>query len=92
MRRSPSLAAALAAVAIPFLLPSVAGAAITLGPGAQPGLAVDAAGTAYVAWSGLGNPQSLMFCRVPRVATACDPARRPQSPPPAPRSDGRSSW
>ena len=66
--------ATLAAAAIPFLLPPVASAAITVGPGSQPGLAVDAAGTAYVAWSGPGNPQPLMFCRLPRGATACDPA------------------
>ena len=57
MRRPHLLVATLAAAAIPFLLPPVASAAITVGPGSQPGLAVDAAGTAYVAWLGPGNPQ-----------------------------------
>ena len=38
----------------------------------MPGLAVDAAGTAYIAWSGPENPASLQFCRLPRGATACD--------------------
>jgi hypothetical protein len=35
---------------------------------------VDAAGTAYIAWSGPENPASLQFCRLPRGATACDVA------------------
>ena len=44
-------------------------------PGSKPGVAVDAAGTAYIAWNG---PESRdtppHFCRLPRGATACDVA------------------
>ena len=63
-----------AVAALVVSAPSSAGAAVVVGPGALPGLAVDAAGTAYVAWSGPGNPQPLSFCRLPRGASACDPA------------------
>ncbi|MDX6679386.1 MAG: hypothetical protein QOE31_3438 [Solirubrobacteraceae bacterium] len=57
--------------------PAVAGAAaVTIGPAnvfSAPGVAVDAAGTAYIAWRGpepgLG---SLQFCRLPRGASACN--------------------
>ncbi len=52
-------------------LPSGAGA-FTIGPGSQPGLALDAAGNAYIAWNGPENPPALQFCRLPRGATACD--------------------
>jgi hypothetical protein len=45
---------------------------VTLGPGHKPGVAVDAAGTAYVAWYGPeSNVTSLRFCRLPRGAAAC---------------------
>jgi hypothetical protein len=51
--------------------------ALTIGSGrsASPGLAVDAAGTAYIAWNGQENPMNiapLHFCRLPRGAAACD--------------------
>jgi hypothetical protein len=64
-------AAALLIAAVGALLfaPSAAGA-LSIGPGEQPGLAVDAAGTAYIAWN--GPSASLRFCRLPRGATACD--------------------
>lgn len=42
------------------------------GAGTLPSVAVDAAGTAYIAWRGTGDPASLEFCRLPRGATACD--------------------
>lgn len=46
---------------------------VLLGEGNQPGVAVDSAGTAYVAWVGNGaDPTSLNFCRLPRGAAACD--------------------
>jgi hypothetical protein len=46
---------------------------VLLGEGNEPGIAVDAAGTAYVAWVGNGaDPTSLNFCRLPRGASACD--------------------
>jgi hypothetical protein len=49
--------------------PPAAGA-LSVGPGEQPGLAVDAAGTAYIVWN--GPSASLQFCRLPRAATVCD--------------------
>jgi hypothetical protein len=45
---------------------------LTVGIGYKPGVAVDAAGTAYVAWYGSENTASLQFCRLPRGAAACD--------------------
>lgn len=46
---------------------------LTLGDGVEPGVAVDASGTAYVAWYGPeSSTTSLRFCRLPRGATACD--------------------
>ena len=47
-----------------------------LGPGEDPGLAVDAAGTAYIAWNGTESTgtRSLHFCRLPRGATTCQGA------------------
>ena len=46
---------------------------LTIGTGHKPGVAVDAAGTAYVAWFGPeANTTSLNFCRLPRGAGACD--------------------
>jgi hypothetical protein len=45
---------------------------ITIGQGYRPGVAVDAAGTAYIAWYGPeSDTSSLQFCRLPRGATAC---------------------
>lgn len=74
---SPRFSLALVAAAAVLALPSSAAAgAISIGAGnvfSAPGLAVDAAGTAYIAWrgpeSGVG---SLQFCRLPRGAAACD--------------------
>jgi len=63
--------ACLTSLVVALAAPSAAGAG-TIGDGFGPGLAVDAAGTAYIAWSGSGNPASLQFCRLPRGATACD--------------------
>jgi hypothetical protein len=58
-----------AVVSALLFAPSTAGA-FSIGPGEQPGLAVDAAGTAYIAWN--GPSASLQFCRLPRGAAACD--------------------
>jgi hypothetical protein len=52
-------------------LPARAGAQ-SLGAGSKPGLAVDAAGTAYVVWNGPENPSPLRFCKMPRGALGCD--------------------
>ena len=53
-----------------------AGAApLVLGPGDQPSVAVDAAGTAYIAWNGPEvNQHAPHYCRLPRGASACDVA------------------
>ena len=60
--------------------PSVAGA-FDVGRGFGPGVAVDAAGTAYIAWSGPENPAaSLQFCRLPRGATKCEIAHAIAAP------------
>ena len=64
-----------AALALTALAPSssVAATPISLGPGQSPAIAVDPAGTAYVAWSGVESQNTtLRFCRLPRGATACD--------------------
>jgi hypothetical protein len=56
------------------VLASAAGAAtpVTIGAGHKPGVAVDPAGTAYIAWYGPeSNVTSLHFCRLPRGASAC---------------------
>ena len=73
MLRSAVLA--IACLAMVLLAPAAAGAAtpLTIGTGHKPGVAVDAAGTAYIAWYGPeGNVTSLNLCRLPRGATACD--------------------
>lgn len=45
---------------------------IPIGDGRQPAVAVDGAGTAYIAWIGAGpDPTPLYFCRLPRGAAAC---------------------
>jgi hypothetical protein len=50
--------------------PAAAAGAVTVGQGDNaPGVAVDAAGTAYIAWD---NHNTLQFCRLPRGASACD--------------------
>jgi type IV secretory pathway TrbD component len=73
--RSPALA--IASIVAGLLLVAPAGAsaatALTVGTGHKPGVAVDAAGTAYVAWYGAeSTTTSLNFCRLPRGAAACD--------------------
>jgi hypothetical protein len=68
-----------ASLVIALAAPSGAGAS-TIGQGFGPGVAVDAAGTAYIAWSGPENPASLQFCRLPRGATACDIAHAIAAP------------
>jgi hypothetical protein len=74
MRRSLWSAALIVAVATVALTPSIAGAdAIVIGQGRLPALAVDASGTAYVSWWEAEVDSTLLFCRFPRAATACDP-------------------
>ena len=70
---------AIAAAALLVALPAAARAAtaITIGTGHKPGVAVDAAGTAYVAWYvDEGGPTKLRFCRLPRAAVACQAAHQ----------------
>jgi hypothetical protein len=73
---SPRYSLALLALAAALVLPSPAAGAIAIGPSnvfSAPGVAVDAAGTAYVAWRGAeSGAGSLQFCRLPRGAAACD--------------------
>ena len=68
-----------AALLVALALPAAARAAspLAIGMGHKPGVAVDAAGTAYLAWyGGESTLSSLQFCRLPRGASAC--ARRGQ--------------
>jgi hypothetical protein len=53
--------------------PASAATPLTIGMGHKPAVAVDPAGTAYIAWFGPEtNVTSLNFCRLPRGAGACD--------------------
>jgi hypothetical protein len=73
--RSPALAIACVIAGLLLVVPAGASAAtpLTIGAGHKPGVAVDAAGTAYIAWYGPeSNTTSLNFCRLPRGAGACD--------------------
>jgi hypothetical protein len=75
MRPVRSTALAIVSVVAGLVLVAPAGAAtpLTIGTGHKPGVAVDAAGTAYIAWFGPeSTTTSLNFCRLPRGANACD--------------------
>ncbi len=64
----------LSAIAALLIAPAAADAApFAIGQGFKPSVAVDANGTAYIAWYG-PEPlnSSLQFCRLPRGATSCD--------------------
>ncbi len=64
-----------------LLASSASAAPFTVGAGFKPSVAVDVAGTAYLAWYGPeSGTTSLQFCRVPRGATACDIARTIAAP------------
>ena len=71
------LGAALCLV-LALLLSAVAGPAhaaspVPIGPGVEPDVEVDPAGTAYIAWIGAEpSTTTLHFCRLPRGAAACD--------------------
>jgi hypothetical protein len=72
-----------AVVGVALLAPPAAGAAspVTIGSGHKPAVAVDAAGTAYIAWYGPEpGTTTLRFCRLPRGATGCDVAYRITTP------------
>ncbi len=59
--------------AIALLIAPAAAHAVPIGQGSKPSVAVDANGTAYIAWYGPEpTTSSLQFCRLPRGATACD--------------------
>ena len=69
-------AVVLACVAVAVsAVPAHAARPVLLGQGADPGVAVDASGTAYVAYNGeYADPgQPLMFCAWPRGARGCTP-------------------
>ncbi|HYI19095.1 MAG TPA: hypothetical protein VD836_10325 [Solirubrobacteraceae bacterium] len=79
LRTHARVAIAAAALLVALALPAAAHAAtaITIGAGHKPGVAVDAAGTAYVAWyADEGGPTKLRFCRLPRGAVACESAHQ----------------
>jgi hypothetical protein len=72
-----------AALLVALALPAAARAAtpITIGHGFKPGVAVDAAGTAYIAWyEDDGGATTLRFCRLPRGAGACEAAHQITAP------------
>jgi len=67
--------------AIALLIAPTAAHAIPIGQGFKPSVALDANGTAYMAWYGPEpNVTTLQFCRLPRGATACD-VRHSLTPP-----------
>ena len=69
--------AVLFAVVVLLALPGEAGAAgaIPIGTGVDPNVALDGAGTAYIAWNGdeVSN-STIRFCKLPRGAAACSVA------------------
>jgi hypothetical protein len=69
---APLVACALAAL---FLIAAsgARAAPVAIGQGKAPAVALDAAGTAYIAWNGTEFNSSLNFCRLPRGAQACEP-------------------
>ena len=74
LRTDARVAIAAAALLVALALPAAALAAapVTIGTGHKPGVAVDAAGTAYLAWYGdEASVSSLQFCRLPRGASSC---------------------
>ena len=84
--------AIIAAALTATLLAAPAASAFVIGPGRDPGLAVDASGTAYIAWNGPENASTLRFCRLPRAATVCDAGTTTSRPRVAPtRSSATSS-
>jgi hypothetical protein len=77
VRKHARVAIAAAALLVPLALPAATRAAtpLTIGHGHKPGVAVDAAGTAYIAWyEDDGGATTLRFCRLPRGAGACEVA------------------
>ena len=65
--------AAVAAL-LTLLLVGRANAAVVIGSGDTPSVAVGADGTAYVVWNGSDANDPPTYCRLPRGATACDVA------------------
>jgi hypothetical protein len=73
--RRTALAIACVVAGLVLVAPAGAATSLTIGTGHKPGVAVDGAGTAYIAWYGPeSNTTSLQFCRLPRGAGACDVA------------------
>jgi hypothetical protein len=71
--RSTALAIVSVVAGLVLVAPASAATPLTIGTGHKPGVAVDAAGTAYIAWFGPeSTTTSLNFCRLPRGAGACD--------------------
>lgn len=66
------IAVAVLALAFFGFVGRAAAAPFVIGPGDQPAVAVDAAGTAYIAWNGPDAQDTPQYCRLPRGATQCD--------------------
>jgi hypothetical protein len=86
--RTTSICAALVATLGTLAVTSPASAAtFGLGDGTGPGVALDARGTAYIAWNGPDSGATLNFCKLPRGASACAPRSTISAPGTA---DGRA--
>jgi hypothetical protein len=74
-RGFPAAVAAVVAAAVAAAPARAVVAPITAGPGEHPTVAVDAAGTGYVAWNQRTGPNAnvVRVCKVPRGASACTP-------------------
>ena len=69
----PRLTAVSVLVSVALVAPPAAAEPVVLGVGVQPSVAIDPAGTAYVAWlGGESSDKTLQFCRIPCGAAACD--------------------
>jgi|GEM_PF-3883075 len=66
------ICAVLLVTAVAAFLAASPASAFVVGVGSRPGLALDAAGTAYLAWIGADSTPTLRFCRLPRGATVCE--------------------
>jgi hypothetical protein len=66
-----------------------AAASFVVGTGSSPNVAVDPAGTAYIAWASATAPNPAQYCRLPRGAAACDVTLTLPSPPGASGSGSR---
>jgi hypothetical protein len=69
---APPLVAFAVAALFLFAGAGAQAAPVPVGQGKAPAVALDADGTAYIAWNGTESNASLNFCRLPRGAQACE--------------------